>query len=132
MNRFLNQINYPNSWLVNPIGQSGGLFSLEILGSHLNMINCKFKIDARADAVMVTFMCGALRNGNGDEQWDYVSQPSLDYNHAWMLVGDLNFILSQSEKGGNSVSQSYLHNLRILLILFVFIVYLLKKSIYLV
>lgn len=52
-------------------------------------------------------MYGALNTQGKSDQWEYIQNLSDELTGPWMLVGDMNFILDNSEKeGGNDSSSS--------------------------
>ncbi|XP_026395787.1 uncharacterized protein LOC113290395 [Papaver somniferum] len=97
------------------VGIAGGLcilwkdgVNLKILISAYNVGNCEYYIDARSK-ILMSCMYGALKNGNRDNQWNFVKNFSENISFPWFLIGDLNFILSNDEKeGGNPHTQTAL------------------------
>ncbi|XP_026459211.1 uncharacterized protein LOC113359854 [Papaver somniferum] len=117
MSSFIKPLKYPNFFIVDSIGLSGVLYllwkdglSLEIVSSQFNVINCIFQFDGRTK-VAFSYMYGALPNGNREAQWDFIWQYRQTIAYPWILLSDMNFILSNIEKsGGNPHSQTMLNN----------------------
>lgn len=106
MESFIQPLNYLNKIMIDQVGMSRGLcllwkdgLNLRVVDCQLNVINCELNIDAKTK-VCLTCMYGALANGNRDAQWDYVHQFSHTIVTPWVLMGDLNIILCNSEKSG--------------------------------
>lgn len=116
MIRYTNQYNYPNYWLVNPVGLSGCLFlmwkdgiSVEVVDSNRNFIVCLANFDARSEIFLLICMYGALDVIGIGRQWDFLSSLSGKHKCPWLIMGDLNFVVSKDEKlGGNTFPQSHI------------------------
>ncbi|KAI3888182.1 hypothetical protein MKX03_020580, partial [Papaver bracteatum] len=100
-------------WIVVPsIGKSGGQVVawnsqvlVDLVEVKFNIITMALKI--RGISSFISCIYGALNIYNRNEQWDYLLSLNERFNDPWMLVGDMNFILDNTEKeGGNEDSTS--------------------------
>ncbi|XP_026399356.1 uncharacterized protein LOC113295223 [Papaver somniferum] len=91
----------------NSTTQIGGFVAQNQQGCPTN-----YQFDGRSK-VAFSCMYGALCNGNRDAQWDFIRQFRHSTSYPWILLGDMNFILSNEEKsGGHPHSQSVLDTAR--------------------
>ncbi|XP_026419966.1 uncharacterized protein LOC113315939 [Papaver somniferum] len=66
-------------------------------------------MDSIIDYSLLSFVYGALDDIVRKNQWDFMQNIANQVNLSWIVIGGLNFILSQNEKqGGNHVTQTYL------------------------
>ncbi|KAG7563477.1 Zinc knuckle CX2CX4HX4C [Arabidopsis suecica] len=99
-----------------PQGLSGGLalfwkedISLEILDSSANLIDVKFK--HKQSSFHTTFIYGPPQKENRGAFWDQLGALGESRDSAWVLTGDFNDILDNSEKIGGPPRHegSFLH-----------------------
>ncbi|XP_026399652.1 uncharacterized protein LOC113295538 [Papaver somniferum] len=109
-----------DSWFVVPsVRKSGGLAlgyfeksNLEVISSSFNMIHVMCDITPRIKNCLISFVYGSLNIYGRRTQWNILSSINEDANIPWMLLGDFNFILHESEKQGgiaeNSLSSDFI------------------------
>lgn len=109
-------LNFVNSFTVPPQGLSGGLalfwkddISVEILDSSANLIDVKFK--HKQSSFHTTFIYGPPQKENRGAFWDQLGALGESRDSAWVLTGDFNDILDNSEKIGGPPRHegSFLH-----------------------
>lgn len=98
-------MSYSKSFLISPIGLSGGLallwkddIEIEVLTSSPNFIDTKVKF--KNSMSYITFIYGAPQQENRARFWDHISSLGLNRDAAWLITGDLNDILENDEKVG--------------------------------
>ncbi|KAG7593940.1 Ribonuclease H-like superfamily [Arabidopsis thaliana x Arabidopsis arenosa] len=101
-------MGFVHKFTVPPQGLSGGLalfwkndVLLEILSSSQNFIDSKLKFQNSAS--FITFTYGAPQVENRASVWDEISALGAAREDAWLLTGDFNEILDNSEKVGGPV-----------------------------
>lgn len=97
---------YCNHFTIPPQGLSGGLalfwrqeVELEVMASSPNYIDTLIKSNGKSSS-FITFIYGAPQQENRGEVWDRLSLIGYDRNLAWLLTGNFNDILENSEKVG--------------------------------
>ena len=98
-------LHYEHQFSIPPNGLSGGLYlfwkegvDISILDSSPNMIYTL--ITFKGCSSHVSFIYGAPAVENRAAFWDKLSQIGSDRDSAWLLTGDFNDILNNSEKVG--------------------------------
>ena len=98
-------MGYAHSFIVPPIGLSGGLalfwkkeVDVEILESAANFIDTQIKY--KNSQAHITFIYGAPQVENRSVFWDRITLLGVGRSSAWLLTGDFNDILDNSEKKG--------------------------------
>ncbi|WZY87924.1 hypothetical protein YC2023_044659 [Brassica napus] len=101
----LQSLNYPHYVSIPPDGTSGGLalywkdnITLEVLDSSPNIIDTK--VSFKGSQSFISFIYGAPAVENRAAFWAKVSQIGNDRELPWLLAGDFNEILDNSEKEG--------------------------------
>lgn len=97
---------YKNCFTIPPQGLSGGLalfwkeeIELEVLSSSPNFIDTHIKSNGKISS-FITFIYGMPQQENRQEVWDKVSLVGEGRDAAWLLSGDFNDLLDNSEKIG--------------------------------
>ena len=92
-------------YTVPPVGLSGGLalswkkeIKLEVLFSSANVIDTKLQINDKT--VFVSFIYGAPQQGDRAKYWEDLSVLGDQRESPWLLTGDFNDLLDNSEKVG--------------------------------
>lgn len=92
-------------YTVPPVGLSGGLalswkkeIKLEVLFSSANVIDTKLQINDKT--VFVSFIYGAPNQGDRAKFWEELSLLGDQRDSAWLLTGDFNDLLDNTEKVG--------------------------------
>lgn len=92
-------------YTVPPVGLSGGLalswkkeIKLEVLFSSANVIDTKLQINDKT--VFVSFIYGAPPQGDRAKYWEDLSVLGDQRESPWLLTGDFNDLLDNSEKVG--------------------------------
>ncbi|KAL0884467.1 hypothetical protein Bca101_008448 [Brassica carinata] len=105
VNEKLQSLQYSNYFSVPPNGLSGGLsllwkdsVDITVLDSSLNMIDAK--IIHKGVTSFVSFIYGAPQMENRAAFWDKLAQTGLGRDTPWLITGDFNEILDNSEKVG--------------------------------
>ncbi|XP_026410883.1 uncharacterized protein LOC113306121 [Papaver somniferum] len=102
-----------DTWIIIPsVGKSGGMAfgyfeksTIEILGYSLNMIHILCDVSPTIKNCVVSFVYGFLNASGMRNQWNFLSDMNDNNNNPWLLLGEFNFILHDSDKqGGNSNS----------------------------
>ena len=103
--RVLQWMGYAHSFTVPPSGQSGGLalfwkhdVDLEILSSSINFIDTRVKVKSKL--FLLTLVYGDPVKENRSAVWNQVTSLRSDSEDAWLLAGDFNDLLDNSEKRG--------------------------------
>ncbi|WZY80122.1 hypothetical protein YC2023_026506 [Brassica napus] len=101
----LDSIQYPNYFSIPPVGLSGGLTLLWKQGVEIKIIeSCAHFIDAevvfKGTSSFVTFVYGEPVAGNRADFWNTLTRVGANREEAWLLTGDFNDILDNSEKEG--------------------------------
>jgi len=98
-------MGYAHRFTIPPEGLSGGLalywkenVEVEILEAAPNFIDVKVKF--KKDTSHITFIYGAPQVENRSVFWDKISSLGAQRSSAWLLTGDFNDILDNSEKQG--------------------------------
>ncbi|KAK4252766.1 hypothetical protein QN277_014312 [Acacia crassicarpa] len=94
---------------VDPIGLSGGLavwwqdsITLSVLYRSKNIIHAIIDSDCLNAPRMISFIYGPPKEGERRIVWDSLRRLASGITDSWLVVGDFNDLLSQSEKeGGN-------------------------------
>lgn len=101
----VNWMGYTHHFTVPPVGLSGGLalfwkdaVNLEILESSPNLIDTQIKF--KDQLLYISFIYGLPQTENRAAFWDYVSNLGSDRSAPWLLTGDFNDTLDNSEKVG--------------------------------
>lgn len=94
-----------NHFTVPPIGLAGGLslswrddIQVEILYSSANIIDTH--ISALGSSSFVSFIYGAPNPADRPKFWNKLTELGAERNEAWLLTGDFNDLLDNSEKIG--------------------------------
>lgn len=97
--------HYPNYFSVPPVGASGGLallwkdsVNIKILESLPNLIDAE--VSFKGVESFISFVYGAPMVENRSAFWTKLSQTGLDRDSSWLLTGDFNEILDNTEKVG--------------------------------
>lgn len=107
--RRFRQSDYSNHFTVPPVGLSGGLslswkdsVSIDIMFSSPNIIDTHISRDQRS--MFVSFIYGAPQAHERASFWNQLSEIGVDRDEeAWLIVGDFNDLLNNSEKVGGSL-----------------------------
>lgn len=101
----LQPLGYAHHFTVPPLGLSGGLalfwssdVSLDILEATPHYIDVKLKV--KSHDFHITFIYGMPQQENRAAFWDKISLLGENRDSAWLLSGDFNEILDNSEKVG--------------------------------
>lgn len=101
-------MGYSNHFTVPPVGLGGGLalfwkenVSLEILESSANLIDVQVKFQNQL--LFITFIYGLPQTENRACFWEAVSVMGANRSAPWLLTGDFNDTLDNSEKVGGPV-----------------------------
>lgn len=95
-----------DAWFVIPsVGKSGGLAlgyfeksNIEIISSSFNMIHIVCYVSPQIKNCLISFVYGSLNITGMRNQWNVLSNISVDANRPWLLLDDFNFIMHESEK----------------------------------
>ncbi|XP_026452117.1 uncharacterized protein LOC113352521 [Papaver somniferum] len=111
-NRILNLTNgliLPNKSYVPFVGQAGGIillwkdgFTLEILNSSSNMFHALVKNDPSKGEWFLSCLYGTSYTNEQPAQWDYIKRLSTLVNIPWVLLGDINITMNDSERNTNT------------------------------
>lgn len=106
MVKVFESFGYVNRFTVPPQGISGGLalfwkqeVEFEVLASSPNFIDTQIKSNGIISS-FITFIYGAPQQDNRRDFWDQISLLGEARSSAWLLTGDFNDILDNSEKVG--------------------------------
>lgn len=101
----LQDLQYPHFFSVPPIGAAGGLallwsdnIKMEILESSPNIIDAK--VSFKGTSSFISFIYGSPIVENRAATWEKVSRIGANREQPWLLTGDFNDILDNSEKVG--------------------------------
>lgn len=99
---------YDHHFTVPPVGLSGGLslswkghVDMEVLDSSPNFIDVK--LTTGPEPTFITFVYGVPRPEERASLWEKLSAMGSDRNDAWLVTGDFNDLLDNSEKVGGLV-----------------------------
>lgn len=99
----LRTLGYAHHHTVPPLGLSGGLAlvwnaetSLDILESSPHLIDVRIKV--KSHDFHISFIYGMPQQEHRAAFWDKISVLGQDRDSAWLLSGDFNEILDNSEK----------------------------------
>lgn len=111
VDRIRRSLNFSNSFYVEPCGLSGGLavwwnsdISLEILESNQHFIHAKCNDHQGMESFLVSFVYGAPVVKDKAAVWENLRFLSAGIHGAWLVSGDFNDIVMESEKSGGSPS----------------------------
>lgn len=97
--------DYKNLFTVPPVGLSGGLalswkdnVHLEVLFSSANVIDTKIEFNNKS--FYVSYIYGAPNREDHPRFWEVMSDIGTGRTSPWMLMGDFNDLLDNSEKVG--------------------------------
>ncbi|KAJ6392525.1 hypothetical protein OIU84_029087 [Salix udensis] len=79
-------------------------FSLTCINSSDQWITCKACNLVDNTQYILTFVYGLNTPGGRQLLWDYIKQPDLHLNQAWVLMGDFNAILKPDDRVGGDNS----------------------------
>ncbi|XP_026445212.1 uncharacterized protein LOC113345752 [Papaver somniferum] len=104
-----------DKWIIIPsVGKSSGLAfgfieksSIEILGHSHNMIHILCDVTPAINNCVISFIYGSLNLSGMKDQWSFLSDMHDNNNNPWTLLGDFNFILTDSDKQGGNPSGSF-------------------------
>lgn len=106
VSHIFDSLKYQYKFTIPPLGLSGGLalfwkdeVELEILSSSPHFIDTKISSYGKLTS-FVTFIYGEPQQENRGQFWDHISLLGAGRDDAWLLTGDLNDILDNSEKRG--------------------------------
>lgn len=99
----LHEFSYYNHVCQNPIGKAGGLVvawdntvRLKVLHHDDNQINCSVWDEKSKLEWVLTCMYGSPYNDvRKDKSWQLVNEMGQTMNSSWIILGDLNVILSK-------------------------------------
>lgn len=104
----VNWMGYGHHFTVPPLGLSGGLalfwkdgINLEVLESSPNLIDVQ--ISFKSQPIFITFIYGLPQSENRALFWEAVSTMASNRTAPWLLTGDFNDTLDNSEKLGGPV-----------------------------
>ena len=103
--RVLQWLGYAHSFTVPPTGLGGGLalfwkhdIDLEVMSFSQNFIDTRLKVKSKL--FFLTLVYGDPVKQNRKAVWDQISSLRLNPEDAWLLTGDFNDLLENSEKRG--------------------------------
>ncbi|XP_026419800.1 uncharacterized protein LOC113315756 [Papaver somniferum] len=104
MRLYLTYTRYPHFWFHSSIGLSGGIViawkdgvDLEIMHTFADTIQAIIHTHDNHPDFLITFMYGAHDTLDNISQWNYLLEMSSYVNIPWVLIGDLNFTMHDSE-----------------------------------
>ncbi|XP_026439065.1 uncharacterized protein LOC113337670 [Papaver somniferum] len=110
MHSILKSVNVHNYWLVPPRGQAGGMaliwkhnLTITIDSSTHNQINAIAKENCSNSLYMVSAFYSSPYPTNKQQSWDMLVSIAETITIHWLVMGDLNVVLSREEKKGSNL-----------------------------
>ncbi|XP_026384062.1 uncharacterized protein LOC113279597 [Papaver somniferum] len=115
--KYVHNLPFDVWFVITSVGKSGGLdlgyfekSNIEIINSSFNMIHLVCDITPRIKNCLISFVYGSLNNLGLRTQWNLLSSINNEINRTWLLLGDFNFIMHDSEKLGGNIENSIVPN----------------------
>ncbi|KAH7857525.1 hypothetical protein Vadar_013640 [Vaccinium darrowii] len=109
VDRIRRSLNFSNSVYVDPCGLSGGLalwwnsnISVDILEANQHFIHARCNDHQGLKSFLVTFVYGAPVVRAKEAVWENLRFLGAGIHGAWLVLGDFNDIVAESEKSGGS------------------------------
>ncbi|XP_026410754.1 uncharacterized protein LOC113305978 [Papaver somniferum] len=114
MRFYLSITNYPHYWFHPALGLSGGIslgwkngIDMEIMHTTSKTIHAIVHTHDNNMDFLITFMYGAHDDTENANQWQYLITMHLFVDLLWVLIGDLNFTMHDSETHSSSVTHPH-------------------------
>ncbi|XP_026417388.1 uncharacterized protein LOC113312869 [Papaver somniferum] len=114
MRFYLSKTNYPHYWFHPSLGLSGGIslgwkngIDIEIMYTTSKTIHAIVHTHDNNMDFLITFMYGAHDDTENANQWQYLINMHLFVDLPWVLLGDLNFTMHDSETHSSSVTHPH-------------------------
>ncbi|XP_026383682.1 uncharacterized protein LOC113279193 [Papaver somniferum] len=114
MRFYLSQTKYPHYWFHPSLGLSGGIslvwkngIDIEIMHTTSKTIHAIVHTHDNNMDFLITFMYGAHDATENVNQWQYLINMHLFVDLPWVLLGDLNFTMHDSETHSSSVTHPH-------------------------
>lgn len=109
--RIMGKIGFSNWLRVEATGFAGGIWVLwnnwdvcvEYLCSNTQLVHCKVTDLVSGGEACATFVYGEPRVGMGSELWSALKTIAQHVKGKWLVMGDFNAFLSQTDKEGGSL-----------------------------
>ncbi|XP_026417593.1 uncharacterized protein LOC113313084 [Papaver somniferum] len=114
MRFYLSKTKYPHYWFHPSLGLSGGIslgwkngIDIEIMHTTSKTIHVIVHAHDNNMDFLITFMYGAHDDTENANQWQYLINMHLFVDLPWVLLGDLNFTMHDSETHSSSVTHPH-------------------------